>query len=228
MTALLALAVLTPILDPHALSMRTQVDRLVSGRVGPDAFDFGLLKFKLGAPGRAALARIRADDALPDRTAIDRQLAILDRTDKYWRWRANASRQPKLGLSPERVFDSFIRWPADLVATHDFGDYLLSSKRGLIKGCASKSQAICALLAADLIDDSAPEYVFVRRYLRDSLRFYGFRRGGSSWYEYAQWSTRGAEAAETWDAIKRGAVAVVAPRHRVLRLGKRVIPLAPR
>ncbi|MDH3703620.1 MAG: DUF4153 domain-containing protein [Alphaproteobacteria bacterium] len=227
MTALIVLAMLTPILDPHALSVRTQVDRLVSGRVAPDAFDFGLLKFKLGAPGRAALARIRADDALPERDAIDRQLAILDRSDKYWHWRANASQQRKLEFDPKQVFDSFIRWPADLVAAQDFRDYLLSSKRGLIKVCASKSEAICALLAADLIDDSAPEYVFVRRHLRDSLRVHGFRRGTSSWYEYNHWYARGAEAAETWDAIKRGAVAVVAPRHRVLRLGERIVPLPP-
>lgn len=227
MTALVALAVLTPILDPYALSTRTQVDRLVSGRVAPEAFDFGLLKFKLGAPGRAALAQIRADSSLPQRAAIDRQLAILDRSDKYWRWRTNAHSQRVSEIDAQRVFGSFVRWPADHVVEQEFVDYLLASKRGLIKDCASKSQAICALLAADLTDDAATEYVFVRRYLRDSLRAYAFRRRGSSWHEYDQWFTRGTAAAETWDAIRRGSVAVVPPGHRVLRLGDRVVPLTP-
>ncbi|MDH3700770.1 MAG: DUF4153 domain-containing protein [Alphaproteobacteria bacterium] len=227
-TAMLALGVMTPLLDPYGLSARTQVGRLVTGRVAPDQFDFGLLKYKLGMRGRAALARIRAEGALSKRAAIDRQLAALDKTTNYWHWKRHMTQQRDLGGSPEEIFNSLIRWPADVVAEQGFRDYLMSSKRRLLAGCLKKGQDKCALIAAELTGDSITEYVIMRRYSRHSTRFYAFRRHGTVWSEYDQWNLGGTDGASAWDAVKKGAVVVVAPRHRMLRLGDRVIPLAPR
>ena len=111
-TALVALATVTPLLDPYQLSARTQVERLVSGRVAPAAFDFGLLKFKLGAPGRAALERIRTDPSLPQRAEIDGLLAIVDEATRYWQWKRDLKRQREFGDAPDKAFGSLILWPA--------------------------------------------------------------------------------------------------------------------
>jgi hypothetical protein len=54
----LALATHTPLLDPLAWSARDQVRRLLSGRVAPDAFDYGFLHFRLGRAGDRALAEL--------------------------------------------------------------------------------------------------------------------------------------------------------------------------
>jgi len=227
-TALLALAVLTPVLDPYALSAGNQFNRLASGQVVPAEFDFGLMKFKLGASGRTALERIRTDDSLPQRQEIDRNLAILDQSTRYGEWQRNVKRREEYGDSPERIFESFLLWPAGQAPDPAFRQFLLSSKRDILTGCAKRTPAICALLAADLVGGAPTEYVFARRNSRYNIQFYGFRRDGETWKRFDHWRFDGADASEAWDAIKRGAVTVAASQHRVLRLGDRVLPLSPR
>ena len=45
----------SPLADPNRLAVDDQLARLKSGRVTPDAFDYGFLRFKAGRFGRAAL-----------------------------------------------------------------------------------------------------------------------------------------------------------------------------
>lgn len=227
-TALVALATLTPLLDPYGLSAHTQMQRLVSGRVAPAEFDLGLLKFKLGAPGRAALERIRTDGALPQREVLDRNLAAVDESTRYWHWKRNLKRQREYGDAPEKIFDAFIHWPADVQPDQSLRQFLLTSKHDYLAGCANKTPAVCALLAVDLVGDGAIEFVFVRRISRYSTQFYGFRRDRDSWAQYDQRFLRGTAAAAAWKDIEAGAVAAVAPTHRVLRLGDQILPLLPR
>jgi hypothetical protein len=60
--AILALivALTTPIADPARLAVRDQVARLESGRMNPDQFDFGYLRFHTARYGREALERLKA------------------------------------------------------------------------------------------------------------------------------------------------------------------------
>lgn len=53
-----ALVLLSPIGDPDRLAVGDQVQRLVSGRVAPDRFDFDLLRFDTGARGRDVLRQL--------------------------------------------------------------------------------------------------------------------------------------------------------------------------
>ena len=227
-TALVALATLTPLLDPYGLSASNQYQRLASGRVAPAEFDLGVLKFRLGAPGRAVLERIRTDRSLPQRDVLDRNLAIVDASTRYWRWRRDLKRQRAFGGASENAFASFILWPADRQPDPGLRQFLLASKHDYLAKCARKKPATCALLAADLIGDGKTEYVFACRQSRYTVQFYGFRRDGDSWSQFDQWRLNGAPAADSWDSIERGAVDIVAPGHRVLSLGGRAILLAPR
>src|SRR3546814_4773459 len=55
LVALIALALQTPFADPYRLSAADQYRRLAEGVVDPQVFDYGFLKFELGAAGRETL-----------------------------------------------------------------------------------------------------------------------------------------------------------------------------
>lgn len=51
-------AVFTPLADPARLAVNNQVDRLLSGRVAPEQFDFRFLRFQAAVYGQRALAHL--------------------------------------------------------------------------------------------------------------------------------------------------------------------------
>jgi len=69
-TLALLVALFTPIADPARLAVASQVDRLLSGRIAPDAFDFRFLRFQSTVYGRSALARLQSTDVGPNAAAI--------------------------------------------------------------------------------------------------------------------------------------------------------------
>ncbi len=81
------LSLSSPLFSSWAISARSQERVLLSGKVAAKDFDFGYLKFRLGKPGEAALARIeaaaagRADEA-DIRSGIARARAALS----YWEY----------------------------------------------------------------------------------------------------------------------------------------------
>jgi len=56
--ALISLSVLTPIADPYRLSATSQADRVNSGQVAPDKFDWRVLRFETGSYGQEELKRL--------------------------------------------------------------------------------------------------------------------------------------------------------------------------
>ncbi|QXH51821.1 DUF4153 domain-containing protein [Pseudomonas fakonensis] len=84
-SAVLVLAYYTPLLDPYALSTKSQVQRLLDGRTAVADFDASALYWHLGAPGRAAMADLEAQlegDQLLDharREQLRKQLAQLNK-----------------------------------------------------------------------------------------------------------------------------------------------------
>lgn len=76
MAALVAiLFTLSPVGDPDRLSAWDQVNRLTSGRVAPDRFDFELLRFDTGEPGRAALRELARRPGSTPRDAEIRRMS---------------------------------------------------------------------------------------------------------------------------------------------------------
>ncbi len=56
--ALICLAVLTPVADPYRLSAQSQGQRVKSGKVAPDKFDWRVLRFETGSYGLDELKRL--------------------------------------------------------------------------------------------------------------------------------------------------------------------------
>ncbi|MBS0518632.1 MAG: DUF4153 domain-containing protein, partial [Proteobacteria bacterium] len=79
---LVLIAISTPLADPARLAVQAQYSRLVSGRVGPDAFDYGLLRFEGARYGREALERLARLHGTPrDNDIAQRATAALALTD---------------------------------------------------------------------------------------------------------------------------------------------------
>ena len=67
------LALLSPLADPVRLSVDSQVARLQSGKVKPEAFDFEYLRFSSGRAGQQALARLSKSGGEKGRLAVAAQ-----------------------------------------------------------------------------------------------------------------------------------------------------------
>jgi Domain of unknown function (DUF4153) len=75
-----ALVLATPIVSFNAIATRDQVARLESGKLSPEKFDWRALAFDFGAPGTAALARLKAS-ANP---AVRERAARAGRAENRW------------------------------------------------------------------------------------------------------------------------------------------------
>jgi len=102
--AALAIAVQLPPLDPMRLSAASQVQRLLDGRVAPDAFDFATLRFRLGHHGWERLLELdaRADhpEAARIREKITRVRLARDFHEARSEERRREARFPILRLAP--------------------------------------------------------------------------------------------------------------------------------
>jgi hypothetical protein len=107
---LTAFALHTPLFDPIAWSVQSQVTRLVDGRVGPDDFDFADLRFHLGWRGYAALERLRDEPVGPDAGLIREEATSALAVESYYRWRHDRS-YAKVEVAIEPAGRA---WPAGL------------------------------------------------------------------------------------------------------------------
>src|SRR3546814_5233233 len=82
LVALIALALQTPFADPYRLSAADQYRRLAEGVVDPQVFDYGFLKFELGAAGRETLEQIATDSGKADADVVAQQLRSEEHTSE--------------------------------------------------------------------------------------------------------------------------------------------------
>ncbi|MDX1581798.1 MAG: DUF4153 domain-containing protein, partial [Alphaproteobacteria bacterium] len=114
----LALLIATPVLDPFAWSASNQLNRLKDGRADAEAFDYGYLKFRLGASGREALAEIRTWTDHKQQEDLDKRLAQLQTADDYYDWHRIAPRpvqsQPQFTADHFKMIPEPFDLPPDL------------------------------------------------------------------------------------------------------------------
>ncbi len=101
-TAVALLAAGTPLIDPWRISARNQEQRLLSGAVSAEDFDYGYLRFELGEAGDAALQRLRAAANHPEAATIRANVAMVSRFEDPFTYKAY--REGAIPL-PEPAFD---------------------------------------------------------------------------------------------------------------------------
>lgn len=82
------LALHVPQFDPAVMSADNQFLRLKQGRVTAKDFDYGYLHFRLGQPGKDALARMKALEDHPDIAAIREGIAVAEGAKSYWEYKS--------------------------------------------------------------------------------------------------------------------------------------------
>lgn len=219
--ALLLVLLQTPWFSPQELSAASQFRRLLAGQVAAGQFDAGLLRFRLGEPGRRYLARIEQllerPGALPPELAapLRAELERLRQSQYYGEWQRNRR-------ETQAVAQVQLQWlgaaPADV-------DGLFAR---LAQGECRK--VACSLLAVDLDGDGAQEVLVIRTERRAAYDSTILARDKAGvWQRIGRlaqpWETRlsGAELAER---IRREGVRPVAPRYQALEVGE--VRLEPR
>lgn len=148
----LSLAVNSPLLDARRISAASQVGRLLDGKVPIADFDYKYLRFELGRPGNAVLARLTQNSDHPQAAAIRSQAELALKQTNRWapqeriQTAAQAAAHFSVYPSDERLDDSFV-------------EYAINSRASWqLKRCLDTGQR-CAVLAIDLNRDRQKEYI---------------------------------------------------------------------
>ena len=163
--ALICLCVLTPIADPYRLSAQSQGQRVASGKVTSDKFDWRVLRFETGSYGLEELKRMSKSSNTAIRNAALKAIA-LDDTDRYVAGAAISNRQKPQASQLKLVYPSGGEIPAS------FLNQEFELNVGSWPACMEKgSDAVpCNVALVDLDRDGKPELI-----LQSGNRVFAFR-----------------------------------------------------
>ncbi len=165
-TVLVAVLVLTPLVNPFRISAEQYYDRLESGEIAAANFPYGYMRFELGAPGQVVLDRIAANEDLADREVIEGQLQALEGVDSLYAWRqliGGAGAGPIL-TGMELVGAGVQVRPLGHSLDPDFRDFVnadnqILSRLRRCQGDDASEARTCHLVAGQMEGDGRPEYV---------------------------------------------------------------------
>jgi hypothetical protein len=211
----LGFALHTPLLDPLRLSARSQVERLLAGRVDAASFDFAALRFHLGHAGHEALARLEAAKEHPEHAKI---VAAIETARGLRAYEVQAAPPRRLGAENLLALAPLTAVPEGLAAFLD--------ETSDTSGRDWCFESPCTLFALDLDGDGAPEHCLVaakegterwnptRCFARDAAgwRKLGALLGESGSIDVRELRTHGAEPTPS--------------RYRAVRVGEHVFHLA--
>lgn len=221
--ALIAALLLTcsPLLDPNSIVATNQVQRLLAGRIDAERFDYNLLRFDLGRPGRAALQQLSQLHGHPSAEVVNRQAkAALAKTERYER-----TKRPDT-LSKEEIAKKLHPYPVGATINPSFLDYLEQTYKysghdryGLARDTRHP------MLAVDLNDDGTPEYILFTNTRMPSV----FSLDANGWQEAGTLELRGKtlKAEELLQLLQSRNYDIRNPEWKELQLGTqtgRVIP----
>jgi len=151
------LVLFSPLLDPARISVASQVARLASGKVKPDAFDFAFLRFDGARFGRAALDRLERMP-LPEADAVRRRIAAVRRMETRWDHKGVAPQPLELAanlhMHPDgaRLPDTFLRT-----------DWAARQPSYLYPACLREVGHVCDVFLLDVTGDGKPEVLLFER-----------------------------------------------------------------
>lgn len=118
------IALSSPLINPWAISARSQEAMLMSGKLSAAAFDFGYLRFGLGKDGEAALSRLEGARGHKEAPAIRDGVARARRALSYWEYQHPevATPTPQEPVEPAPPADPAQQGPMDLELNPDGAD----------------------------------------------------------------------------------------------------------
>ena len=163
LSLLAALAVLSPLADPWAVSARNQTARLFDGRVDAEVFDYGYLKFRLGEHGKQALARIAAAENIADRALVAKQLEYLAEATSYYNWKNELRAVEHRELLQGDLLAQIRPWPPGVEVPADLLAQLRRKQVNALVWCLKPNarHRPCRFIVADMDQDPEMEVIFV-------------------------------------------------------------------
>lgn len=197
LSALLLVSFYTPLLAPQAISARSQVERLLSGRTAVADFDVGNLYWRLGDPGRKAF------------DALDAQLEageVLDRKKREQLLeKFSMVRTPR----HEEDLSTKVEWLGPV----EPGGEAFDRMQATLQECGGKG---CLLWGVDMDGDGRNEVLMIPRQVYASYVLL-FARDGE-WREVGSFSGRFEGTDELVRLIREGAMKPVTPRYKTFTL----------
>jgi len=141
----------SPVLDPKRIAVHSQIQRLLSGRVSAEAFDYRYLRFDSGKPGLDGLIRLASltehSQAKVIRDKAKSALAVRNR------WEEQAAGGPAEVISRIEVL------PRGKTLDPGLAAFLFEKKALSNFYCGYRER--CLMLAVDLNNDGREEYMFL-------------------------------------------------------------------
>lgn len=232
----MALAWFSPILNAQRISANSQVDRLLSGQVSPDKFDFWPLKEKWGLAGQTGLNRLRT---ATDNPQFARIAAELDRLQTSKTRHQFGNRQPDnraeilmaaiLADMPTRPAGRTLPKATSIKLNQSDVWWLENLKKDCDAGSADKSREGCFAVFSDfMLEREGEEFLLVGH--RSGAGFdtvlYARTQSGS-WHQQNVIVRRSGNAADALEQVSAGTFAVEAPSVRQFTAGDfRIVPAA--
>ncbi len=208
-------AIFTPLADPARLSVDSQVDRLLAGKVEPRKFDYNFLRYKSGRYGLQALARLQGTTEAPNAATV-RELST------------QAARQPDRGLAGAARPDAATlalnivsRTPGQPVPASFFSkDWKRVTQTWTLPGCLNFGSVKCDAYLVDLTGGHKSNVVLFPN--SGSIGFVFDQASDGDWQLVGQFSIA-PHCAAVRDALAKGTFQLVEPRLRdILVNGQRV------
>lgn len=154
---------LTPVLDPARISVNSQVNRLLTGKIAADKFDFKYLRFDGGKYGNDELRKLLANTSHPQ-SALIRKKSESVLQEKYRSYN-ETTEKPK--LDSRELAEKLGLYPKGKALDPSFVDFLVEKLQGqeYYINCNRNTES-CPLLAIDLNADGQDEIVVLDGYKR--------------------------------------------------------------
>lgn len=225
--AVVALTVHTPLLDAYSRSAADQLDRFSSGKAEVEGYDYGFLKFKLGAPGREALQEIAAlAKEHPQVDVIEARLAALAEAADHWQWTNELFQDDRAIDDRSGFMDNLLRRPEAIEIPAQVVDIIVRNRRHEVTQCA-KRDAKCVLRQLDADGDGRNEYLYSSSGSFNRPLFIFELKDGDGWAwsqaepegESGNRSSKKFDYEAAFDAILSGDYELVEPVYPDIRVG---------
>ena len=153
--AAICFVVLTPIADPYRLSAQSQGQRVNSGKIAPDKFDWRVLRFETGTYGMDELKRLSKSGKTDAIRLAAASAAKAEVTDRY--------KQPAMPAAKKADITQFaLVQPKDAILPQDFFNQPFEPDDNLPE-CATAGQKTPGCFAAliDLNHDGEMEFIIL-------------------------------------------------------------------
>jgi len=222
--ALIAALLLTcsPLLDPKSIVASNQVQRLLTGQIEAERFDYNLLRFNLGRAGLAALQQLTELREHPSADVVNQQAkAALAKTTRY-----ESAKRPDT-VSKEEIAKKLHPYPLDATINPSFLEHLEQTYKysGHDRYDLGRDTTH-PLLVVDLNNDDTPEYVLFTNTRRPPV----FSLDANGWQEAGTLELRGKtlKTEELLQLLQGNSYKTRSPEWNELQLGTQTGHIIPR